>query len=322
MFHLDNNSGIDVMPVIKQTLSRLAKWFTEGDNQTPPSYPGADWFNIVQAELLNVLKEAGIKPAKNELNQLSNAIKAIIDNNKVEIPDASLKTKGIVQLSSATDSKSEIEAATPLAVKNAYDCANVANANAISANSNANNAHKNIEILGGRIAGVEDKFTSGGIESRVYSNDKRFYFVVRDDSLTGLFDAVKNKLLWSFRDDYFEIGRIPIGRIDGLNDYILAMYNQLFNSNGFTKLPNGMIIQWGLANFQATNGANGSIQSFYTEFPNACCAMLCSDGGVGVHITSAGAIDKRKFRCWSKESTPRNGVMYTNTAMFYIAIGF
>ena len=121
MFHLDNNSGIDVMPAIKQTSSRLAKWFTEGDNQTPPSYPGADWFNIVQSELLNVLKDAGITPAKAELNQLSRSIKAMIDKNKTVIGDASLTTKGIVKLSSAIDSASEAEAATSLAVKKTYD---------------------------------------------------------------------------------------------------------------------------------------------------------------------------------------------------------
>ncbi|MFQ1004729.1 hypothetical protein [Gilliamella sp. CG22] len=78
MFHLDNNSGIDVMPTIKQTSSRMEKWFTEGDAQTPPSYPGADWFNIVQAELLNVLGAAGIQPVKSELGQLSAAVRSLV----------------------------------------------------------------------------------------------------------------------------------------------------------------------------------------------------------------------------------------------------
>lgn len=96
MFHLDNNSGIDVMPKQKQTISRQQKWFTEGDTQTPPSYPGADWFNIVQAELLNVLKDGDITPSKSELSQLSAAIKSIINKNQIKINDASLITKGVV----------------------------------------------------------------------------------------------------------------------------------------------------------------------------------------------------------------------------------
>ncbi|WP_085163743.1 phage tail protein [Gilliamella bombi] len=109
MFHLDNNSGIDVMPEIKQTLSRQAKWFTEGDAQTPPSYPGADWFNIVQAELLNVLSDGSITPDKSKLNQLSSAIKSIISKNQ--------KT---IKFNSSINSTSETEAATPLAVKKVY----------------------------------------------------------------------------------------------------------------------------------------------------------------------------------------------------------
>ena len=121
MFHLDNNSGIDVMPPQKQTISRQQKWFTEGDTQTPPSYPGADWFNIVQAELLNVLKDGGITPSKSELSQLSAAIKNIINKNQIEINDASLMTKGVVKLSSATNSSSETDAATPFAVKKVND---------------------------------------------------------------------------------------------------------------------------------------------------------------------------------------------------------
>lgn len=126
MFHLDNNSGIDVMPKQKQTISRQQKWFTEGDTQTPPSYPGADWFNIVQAELLNVLKDGDITPSKSELSQLSAAIKSIINKNQIKINDASLITKGVVNLNSAINSTSETEAATPLAVKKAYDLANEA----------------------------------------------------------------------------------------------------------------------------------------------------------------------------------------------------
>jgi hypothetical protein len=84
MYHLDNGSGIDVMPVLKQVASREQKWFTEGDTKTPPSYPGQDWFNIIQAEILNVLNEANIQPEKTKLNQLTAAIKCIINNNTKE----------------------------------------------------------------------------------------------------------------------------------------------------------------------------------------------------------------------------------------------
>lgn len=54
------------------------------------------------------------------------------------IVDASTKQKGLVQLNSATNSTSEIQAATPAAVKAANDNAKTANENAGKANDNAN----------------------------------------------------------------------------------------------------------------------------------------------------------------------------------------
>ncbi|WP_025328926.1 gp53-like domain-containing protein [Bibersteinia trehalosi] len=77
MYSLDNKSGIKNMPPIPETFSDTPLWFTEGRDGNSPSYPGAHWFNIVQAELLNVLKEAGIEPEKKSLDQLWQAIQTI-----------------------------------------------------------------------------------------------------------------------------------------------------------------------------------------------------------------------------------------------------
>jgi len=58
-------------------------------------------------------------------------------------PDATLKEKGFTQLSSTTNSDSEALAATPKAVKAAYDIGKTANDNAQTANSNAGKANEN-----------------------------------------------------------------------------------------------------------------------------------------------------------------------------------
>ncbi|MDC9620151.1 tail fiber protein [Xenorhabdus sp. XENO-7] len=80
MFGLDNPSGINVMPTITPTNNSVPLWFTEGGAGLSASYPGQEWFNQVQAELLGVLKEAGITPDKSKLNQLAVAIKSIVAN--------------------------------------------------------------------------------------------------------------------------------------------------------------------------------------------------------------------------------------------------
>ncbi|HBD1789897.1 TPA: tail fiber protein [Salmonella enterica] len=145
MFHLDNNSGISAMPKPAAQQSSATRWFTEGGGNNSPSWPGQDWFNTVQAELLNVLTTAGIAPEKTAFNQLALAIKAIINKDallkgnllseiraagassqktareNLDITDATLNKKGLTQLSNAVDSTSEAQSATPKAVKIAMD---------------------------------------------------------------------------------------------------------------------------------------------------------------------------------------------------------
>ncbi|HDK0627794.1 TPA: tail fiber protein [Escherichia coli] len=162
MFYIDNDSGVTVMPPVSAQRSAIVRWFSEGDGNNVITWPGMDWFNIVQAELLNTLEEAGIQPDKTKLNQLALSIKAIMNRNallkknnlseiksagasaqrtareNLDIYDASLNRKGLVQLSSATNGASETLAATPKAVKAAYDKATEADKNAEKANENAN----------------------------------------------------------------------------------------------------------------------------------------------------------------------------------------
>ncbi|WP_336844476.1 pyocin knob domain-containing protein [Providencia rettgeri] len=80
MYGLDNASGVNVMPNIAPVSSATPLWFTEGGAGLAASYPGQDWYNMVQAELLNVLTKAGLKPEKGKLNQLAEAIAKMISN--------------------------------------------------------------------------------------------------------------------------------------------------------------------------------------------------------------------------------------------------
>lgn len=99
MYALDNDSGVKTMPEIKSKKFEPADthWFTEGGNGVAPSYPGADWFNIVQAELLNILKEANITPDKNKLNQITEAIRGVVDAKvTTELEGKANKTHGHV----------------------------------------------------------------------------------------------------------------------------------------------------------------------------------------------------------------------------------
>ncbi|HBS6938989.1 TPA: right-handed parallel beta-helix repeat-containing protein, partial [Klebsiella pneumoniae] len=90
MYHLDNTSGVPEMPEPKDTQSISTRWFGESLEQGGISWPGADWFNIIQAELINILIDAKISPEKKSYSQLTQAIKKIagrVDNINLLAPD-------------------------------------------------------------------------------------------------------------------------------------------------------------------------------------------------------------------------------------------
>ena len=77
MFHVDNSTGVPVMPQPSPVISETALFFIEGGNGVPPTYPGPDWFNIIQSELLNILMSAGLKPDKMTNTQILTALKKL-----------------------------------------------------------------------------------------------------------------------------------------------------------------------------------------------------------------------------------------------------
>lgn len=89
MYHLDNTSGVPEMPEPKEEQSMSPRWFGESQEQGGISWPGADWFNIIQAELLNILKLAGVDPKKNDYAQLATAIQQLASalESKLVKPD-------------------------------------------------------------------------------------------------------------------------------------------------------------------------------------------------------------------------------------------
>ncbi|WP_353622612.1 glycosyl hydrolase family 28-related protein [Citrobacter sp. Cf140] len=107
MFHVDNNSAVPVMPAVKPVVSAVTSFFTEGGNGVPPTYPGPDWFNIIQSELLAVLAAAGITPDKANNVQLLAAMRALFldtSQNGADIQDKALFLQNL-QLTDTDDPK-------------------------------------------------------------------------------------------------------------------------------------------------------------------------------------------------------------------------
>ncbi|HDL6590926.1 tail fiber protein [Yersinia enterocolitica] len=134
--------------------------FTRGNPQTgvPATALDDDYFDAVQEELAGVVEAAGFALNKADRAQLLAAIQHLITLGIPDLKDASLTQKGIVQLSSSVASSSESLAATPRAVKLAYDAA-LKSANHLSEIAVAGSVAQaetqtNIGLTGGLSAGA------------------------------------------------------------------------------------------------------------------------------------------------------------------------
>ena len=139
--------------------------------------------------------------------QTANTAKSTAETN------ASTTTAGRVKLNSAVNSTSETEAATPLAVKNVSD-------NVSSAHNRISQVHDFSKAVNGRVDDLVDKFQPSGVESRVYSADKRVYMLIRNDGVMGMYSNVKKGFAWQVNHDGWMDGYITADRVGGLDKFV------------------------------------------------------------------------------------------------------
>ena len=207
MYALDNESGVAVMPPVKaqKKTPNEPQWFTEGGNGVAPTYPGADWFNIMQAELLNILTDAGMTPNKAQLNQLTLAIRTLARKEIANIPAASGTVSGILRLTDSINMASSVFGASAQAVKTAFDKAVEAKNAADRANSNA---ESRLSKSGGNITGnlsIGGRLTASNIiEIKEGSEKQNLSNLFGSNVVWGIAGGDKNTL--GLTQDMYEWG--------------------------------------------------------------------------------------------------------------------
>ena len=261
--------------------------FTRGNPQTGTPATQLDYLycDAIQEEIANAIELAGIKLDKSKHDQLATAIKELIGRSSVK-------------LNSSTTSELETEAATSLAVKKVNDeviiTKNIAN-NAQEA------AYASVKRSGDNMAG---ELQINGLRVLVDGDALPATKIVKDEvPLYEVGEHVVFKKRPKFNDSEFIIQ----------NDFTQSFYD-----SGYTKLPNGLFLQWGMASYPAGKGSDGCVCAFYTAFPNSCLSIVANDGFAGVNTAAVHPISTTHFRIWGK--SPQG--IYADTGIFYIAIGY
>lgn len=85
VYHVDNKTAPRVKPHKEPVFDEAVRWFTDQLGDTP-TVPQADWFNMVQAELLGLAEVLGVTPDKLDDNQLGIALTKAFEKVGADIP--------------------------------------------------------------------------------------------------------------------------------------------------------------------------------------------------------------------------------------------
>lgn len=275
MFGLDNKSGINAMPPIAPADSQTPKWFTEGGAGLSATYPGQDWFNQIQAELLNILKAADIAPQKGNLSQLSSAISKLASAYAVSIVHSTGQS-----LTSVMSQKAVTDLAATMAAKTELN--------------------KKFDKTGGVLTGNDNVITIRN------SGANRANFIQGENSQEDAEWMVGRLGLGPDVSLYSAVHGLSVAiRSDGAyvnNDKIMVGVASLLDDRGYIKFgDSGLILQWGLT--PNPIGGESVDLSFPIPFPTKCL------GGV---ITPTGSSGDAGFLTSWFHILSRSGFRLTN----------
>lgn len=225
-------------------------------------------------------------------------------------PGAASTTKaGIVQLSSATNSDREDIAATPKAVKTAYD-------KAVAAESAASDA---VKTSGNQTIGGDKTFTGlttlkkGAIVAdSVGDFNANQYLQIGANNVNAYFYNKRSGKYLSMRND----GEL---RYDGKRVLNVDDFPAQKTISGYIKTPSGLIFEWGMAQVPVDSYVQ---VVFPVAFPNAClnvqATAVFDQAVIGAIVLSAHVGRINQTGCYVGVS--ENGIGGTRP-VYWLAIG-
>ncbi len=207
------------------------------------------------------------------------------------VPAASLTAKGTVQLSSAINSTSEILAATPKAVKAAYDLAN-----------GKQPADATLTALAG-LATAADRLP---------------YFTGADRAALATLTAIGRAIIakGSIKDvlNYLGLGEAAKRNVGTGANQIPDMGSFMLSASvpGYQKLPSGLIIQWGPIDVPLT--PQDTVTYFPIAFPNRCLRVFATQdytpGSANVGYIACAGYNQDPVKFISRAGVPGIGASF------------
>lgn len=321
MYHVDNSTGVPVMPQPSPVTSETELFFTEGGNGVPPTFPGPDWFNIIQSELINILRAAGLDPDKMDNTQILAALKKLFLSRSNPFGD--IKADGAAAIATAlsnlglgTAAKSGVVQTTGQSEKDV-----------ISQKGATDNF------------ALKSLFDQFGGATLMLSGGRDYSLQLSDSGGLSLYSLALNKMVMSWSSS----GELVAGTIgfEHVKELKSAAKKDVGNSAGqipdmsyfelsgigtdnmIAKLPNGLIIQVfrrNISNSASVGVATINPVTFPTPFPGAVWGVFCTKMTYAQINTSCESVTNSGF---SATTCAVSGVASTTlSSAVFLAVGY
>ncbi len=257
---------------------------TAGNPQTavPATKPGPWWYHMVTEELRAVVAAAGITPSHTDVTQLVTAIRRLIDGGDYK-PSARVATTANIALTGeqTIDGVAVVAGDRVLVMAQTAGAENGIYVAAAGAWARAEDANSAGDLTSGVLVPVET-----GTE-----NADTVWMLTTDGAIT----IGTTALTWQIKSGDASTARkgqvqlATSAEAQALTDALKALTpatlaaalqgaNQSIGTNGYQKLPGGLIMQWGQAD---TNGTGDTAVTFPIAFPTGVRSFVMGTIGSG-----------------------------------------
>ena len=141
---------------------------------------------------------------------------------------------------------------------------------------------------GGSVGGsinANDKISLNGDEIS-FRSKKHNRGLVFNDKVTTIYDWVRNRHI-------FRVDETNSMSTVYANDFYFGQYSK--NTNGYTKLPNGLLLQWGFISNNISSGKSNTTVTYPIEFPNKVVSIVANVSSLD--SSSTGIVSRT--HCWT-----------------------